>query len=68
MQTITCDQCGADLSTPTPRPDYYLTLQMRDSPTTDAVFAVYCAPPLPAREMHFCGKRCLVEKMDSLIK
>jgi hypothetical protein len=59
--SITCDQCGNDLSTPTPRPDYFLTLTEHAAPTTNFVYSVHIERQLKSGDMHFCGLGCLVK-------
>lgn len=57
--TITCDQCGKDLSESGPMPTYMITLDsVMVSSTSDFRYAVHVTPPV-ARQKHFCGPKCV---------
>jgi hypothetical protein len=56
---VTCDGCGADLTTTGNCEDYRLGLIVESIPSRGgAVTAMAAYPPLE-RDAHFCGIRCL---------
>lgn len=62
-ETVTCDQCGADLSTGAP-PRYRLALRPEWVPPRPgpggvvSLPVVHVSPPI-TRDCHFCGLSCL---------
>lgn len=58
---ITCDTCGADITTTGPMPAHRLELRAVDLPQTGGfTYAVMNYPPID-RDYHFCGIKCLAQ-------
>jgi len=56
---VTCDHCGADITTTGKTPAFRLHLSAERLPhTSGAVYAVLVHPPLDA-DCHFCNLACL---------
>ena len=61
---ITCDACGADLTSAGPMPAYRLSLCCEQLTHKEAViFLVHVIPPLD-REHNFCGIGCLEKWLE----
>ena len=64
---VVCDFCGVDLSTPTPRPGYYITVSEASRRTGGYVFSVHVEPELSG-DLHFCDMSHLRMWADGRVK
>jgi len=62
--TIKCDCCNTDLSDSGPRPDYMLTLNAVEIPSTSTVSFGLSVRPYIDRMHHFCGAYCLKKWLE----
>ena len=58
--TITCDQCGNDLTTTGRCFDYRLTLKVDTIPLRNGLVMTAAVYPPPDMDAYFCGTHCLV--------
>lgn len=62
MNTITCDNCGHDITDAGAYPAFNITVHCTSRPTSGGVvYAVAVYPPIPRGRHDFCGKKCLVD-------